>query len=205
MALLDFPAGTILPYTSLVAPAGWVDCDGSFYDGNLEIYKNLWSVIGTSFGGSGQSNFRVPNLGGRVPVGVVASPSGTGINGAIGSWEGASTVLLTSSQTGVKNHRHSITDPGHSHGGSANGSYGSHVHSVYYNSTQVETKNADRSTKHPDGGNPGLDYTTQDSTSVSFGSGSLNSIAVSNNTASNATSAHTNIQPEMALAYIIKL
>jgi microcystin-dependent protein len=49
-------------------PAGWVACDGRL----LPIAQNqpLFSVIGTTYGGDGQSTFAVPDLRGRGPLGA---------------------------------------------------------------------------------------------------------------------------------------
>lgn len=69
MPVYDFPSGTIVPHGSSVVPATWVPCDGTAYDGTNSRYAALWAVIGTTYGGTGQASFRVPNLGSRVPVG----------------------------------------------------------------------------------------------------------------------------------------
>ena len=48
------------------APRGWAFCNGQF----LPINQNqaLFSILGTTYGGNGQTNFALPNLQGRVPV-----------------------------------------------------------------------------------------------------------------------------------------
>src|SRR5262249_31052519 len=48
-------------------PTGWVACNGQ----SLPIAQNdaLYAVIGTTYGGDGQTNFNVPDLRGRVPIG----------------------------------------------------------------------------------------------------------------------------------------
>lgn len=50
------------------APKGWALCDGQL----LEIRQNqgLFSLLGTTFGGDGRSNFGLPNLRGRTPIHV---------------------------------------------------------------------------------------------------------------------------------------
>lgn len=50
------------------APQGWAVCDGSL----LLINENaaLFSLIGAEFGGDGRSNFALPDLRGRIPIGV---------------------------------------------------------------------------------------------------------------------------------------
>lgn len=48
------------------APQGWAQCNGQL----LPINQNqaLFSLLGTTFGGNGQTNFALPNLGGRTPI-----------------------------------------------------------------------------------------------------------------------------------------
>ena len=48
------------------APRGWALCNGQI----LSIAQNtaLFALLGTTYGGDGQTNFALPNLQGRVPV-----------------------------------------------------------------------------------------------------------------------------------------
>jgi microcystin-dependent protein len=50
------------------APKGWAMCNGQL----LPINQNqaLFSLLGTNFGGDGQTNFGLPNLQGRIPIHV---------------------------------------------------------------------------------------------------------------------------------------
>ena len=50
------------------APKGWAMCNGQF----MPINQNqaLFSLLGTTFGGNGQTTFALPNLQGKVPIGV---------------------------------------------------------------------------------------------------------------------------------------
>jgi microcystin-dependent protein len=61
-------------------------------------YLALWNAIGTTYGGTGQSSFAVPDLRGRVPVGV--SASGPTIINARGKNEGVAATLRS------PNHHH---------------------------------------------------------------------------------------------------
>ena len=47
-------------------PKGWAQCNGQF----LPINQNqaLFSLLGTTYGGNGQTTFALPNLRGRVPI-----------------------------------------------------------------------------------------------------------------------------------------
>lgn len=73
------------------APRGWALCNGQIL--NISQNAALFSILGTSFGGNGQTTFGLPNLQGRVPIGV-----GTGLNLtpiALGQQAGNSSVVLT--------------------------------------------------------------------------------------------------------------
>src|SRR3979490_1518507 len=50
------------------APRNWVQCNGQF----LPINQNqaLFSLLGTTYGGNGQTNFALPDLRGNVPIHV---------------------------------------------------------------------------------------------------------------------------------------
>jgi len=66
--------GQLKLFAGNFAPVGWVLCNGQL----LSISENdsLFSLIGTTFGGDGQSTFAVPDLRGRVPVGPGTDPNG---------------------------------------------------------------------------------------------------------------------------------
>lgn len=48
------------------APSGWAFCDGSLL--SISEYSTLFNLIGTTYGGDGQTTFALPNLSGRIPV-----------------------------------------------------------------------------------------------------------------------------------------
>jgi len=77
-------------------PKGWAFCNGQI----LAINQNqaLFSILGTTYGGNGQTTFALPNLQGRVPLHM-----GNGFTeGQVG---GAASVTLTSNQAG---HGHAV-------------------------------------------------------------------------------------------------
>ena len=65
------PVGTVVPFCgpSTKVPDGWLICDGSSLDGSSAEYAQLFSVIGTAWGGSG-TNFRLPDMRGMFLRGV---------------------------------------------------------------------------------------------------------------------------------------
>lgn len=56
------PTGTILPFSSMTAPSGYLLCDGKSYSNST--YPNLFAVIGTAYGSASPSTFSVPDLRG---------------------------------------------------------------------------------------------------------------------------------------------
>lgn len=68
----SLPIGSIIPYSGETAPEGYSICDGK--ELNRETYKELFSIIGTTFGnGDGTSTFNLPDLKGRISVGLDSS------------------------------------------------------------------------------------------------------------------------------------
>jgi len=90
--------GEIRMFGGNFAPAGWAFCDGSLLA--ISEYDTLFNLIGTTYGGDGQSTFAVPNLQSRVPVHM-----GTGFS--LAETGGTETVTLTSSQ--IPSHTHAAT------------------------------------------------------------------------------------------------
>jgi len=89
--------GEIRMFAGNFAPQGWALCSGQI----LPISQNeaLYSLIGTQYGGDGQSTFGLPDLRSRVPV-------HQGPNFIIGSPAGAETVSLTADQ--LPQHTHTL-------------------------------------------------------------------------------------------------
>jgi len=87
--------GEIRMFGGNFAPAGWAFCNGAL----IPISENdtLFNLIGTTYGGDGQSTFALPNLQSRVPVHV-----GPGF--ALGQSGGTEAVTLTTSQIPAHSH-----------------------------------------------------------------------------------------------------
>jgi microcystin-dependent protein len=100
------PAGSIMQYAGSSAPTGWLLADGSAV--SRTTYAALFAVISTTYGaGNGSTTFNLPNLKGKVPVGVDSSDTSFD---ALGETGGAKTVDLS--------HSHTANSAGsHSHGG----------------------------------------------------------------------------------------
>lgn len=82
------------------APKGWAFCDGQL----LSISQNtaLFSLLGTMYGGNGQSTFALPDLQGRVPIN---SGQGAGLSDYVqGEPGGLETVSLLISEMPAHSH-----------------------------------------------------------------------------------------------------
>jgi len=176
------PSGMITPFAGSSAPTNWLLCDGSAV--SRTTYAALFATIGTTYGsGNGSTTFNLPNLKGRVPVGLDSAQTEFD---ALGETGGAKTHTLTStempSHTHTQNaHNHGISDPGHVHNfaftsGPAGGSIGYLIAGVLatFSSTAANTT----------------------------------AISINNQTATNQNTggggAHNNLQPYLVLNYIIK-
>jgi microcystin-dependent protein len=98
------------------APAGWALCDGRL----LPISENdvLFQLIGTTYGGDGQSTFGLPDLRGRLPM---HSGQGSGLqNYTLGEMAGIESTTLTVQQTPVHNHAFLASQSGGSSGNPEN-------------------------------------------------------------------------------------
>lgn len=122
------PIGVINQFVGETAPNGYLLCQGQAI--SRTTYANLFDVIGTKYGsGDGSTTFNLPDLRGRVPVGVNGGDTDFKALGKVG---GSKTVTLTLSQIPAHNHSASTTvnsAGAHNHSASSN-STGSHTHTV---------------------------------------------------------------------------
>jgi microcystin-dependent protein len=87
--------GEIRIFAGNFAPAGWMFCEGQL----LPISENetLFQLIGTTYGGDGQSTFALPDLRGRIPI-----HQGNGFT--LAETGGAEEITLTVSQIPAHTH-----------------------------------------------------------------------------------------------------
>ena len=98
------PVGSISLFAGTTAPTGWLICDGSAV--SRTTYANLFSVIGTTYGtGDGSTTFNIPNLKGKVPVGL---DSGDTSFDTIGETGGEKTHTLTTNEMPTHAHTYYI-------------------------------------------------------------------------------------------------
>jgi microcystin-dependent protein len=84
--------GEITIWAGTYAPIGWEFCHGQLLP--IAQYDALFSLIGTTYGGDGMSNFALPDLRGRVPIGFMTGPGLS--ERALGDKGGAESVTLES-------------------------------------------------------------------------------------------------------------
>lgn len=96
--------GEIRMFGGSFPPNGWAFCAGQ----TMAISENdtLFNLIGTTYGGDGQSTFNLPNLCGRVPVHQGTGPDGQTYQ--IGEMAGIEQVTLTTQQ--IPAHTHSVLE-----------------------------------------------------------------------------------------------
>lgn len=85
------------------APVGWAVCNGATLPVNQ--YAALYSLIGNTYGGTANVDFKLPDLRGRVPVHPGPATSGTAAV-KCGQMGGSETVALTNTQ--MPEHTHPV-------------------------------------------------------------------------------------------------
>ena len=92
--------GEIRMFAGNFAPAGWMFCNGQL----LPISENetLFQLIGTTYGGDGESTFALPNLQSRIPIHMGTGPGG--VTRQLAETGGTEQETLTVQQIPVHNH-----------------------------------------------------------------------------------------------------
>lgn len=178
--------GEVKAVAFVSAPALWLLCYGQAI--SRTTYAALFAAIGTVFGsGDGSTTFNVPDLRGRVIAG--ADNMGGTAAGRLSGYTratvgGAQSVTLT--LAGIPAHTHA--DVGHTHGASDSG----HAHGGGAQPNQFRYAGGSSAT-----GVPGQQDTDTGYANVTIGTGYAN---LAN---AGSSGSHSNVQPTMALNYII--
>ncbi|MBU3029103.1 phage tail protein [Paracoccus marinaquae] len=98
--------GQIILFAGTFAPRGWALCDGQTLP--IDRYPQLFSLLGTAYGGDGQTTFALPDLRGRVPLHAGAGPGLTPRRQ--GEVLGAETIALGLSEMPAHGHDLLATD-----------------------------------------------------------------------------------------------
>ncbi len=89
--------GEIRIFAGNFAPAGWMFCEGQLLP--ISEYETLFNLIGTTYGGDGESTFGLPDMRGRLPIHM-----GGGFT--LAETGGVEEVALTVAQ--IPSHRHAL-------------------------------------------------------------------------------------------------
>jgi len=198
------PAGIVMPFAGSVAPQGYLLCDGSAV--SRTDYADLFAAIGTTYGsGDGSTTFNVPDLSGRVVLGVSQSH-------ALGTTGGEATHVLTEQELPAHSHtvpahghanditattpelKHTITQPVFKYNKPGTTSTGNAAGETGYVSTN--TPNATRSA------NVGI---ANHNVSNCTMSGSVTECDAFDTSSSGSSAAHNNMQPYLVLNYFISV
>ena len=206
----SLPAGTIVQWPGATAPANWLLCQGQAV--SRTTYASLFAAIGVQYGaGDGTTTFNLPNLKGRVAVGLDSSQTEFDTLGETG---GAKTHTLLSAE--MPSHTHTgttVSGGAHTHTGTTS-TNGDHTHQIH-----EEYGATGNSGYYPGNGyyaqianwNAGTQYLTSwpinsagnhNHTFTTDSSGAHTHTFTTDSTGSGG--AHNNLQPYIVLNYIIK-
>jgi microcystin-dependent protein len=153
------------------APTGWMTCDGQLLA--ISDYDSLYNLIGTTFGGDGESTFGLPSLTARVPIHVGSNGTSTYTLAETG---GVTTVQLTVATT--PSHTHTVV-------GDGNAATTGSPSNAYYADVAPKTLYS----------TPGGAHNPHPTTYRSFNASML--------TSQGGSQPHDNMQPYLALTFII--
>ncbi len=106
--------GEIRIFAGNFAPAGWMFCEGQLLP--ISEYETLFNLIGTTYGGDGQSTFALPDMRGRIPLHF-------GNSYTLAETGGVEEVTLTSSQIPAHSHAFLASQDGGSQPNAGSGGY----------------------------------------------------------------------------------
>jgi microcystin-dependent protein len=115
--------GTVMPVAFQFAPQDWQTCQGQ----NLPVNQNsaLYSLLGTTFGGSQSQNFNLPDLQGRTIVGQgILNLNGSVSQYVAGAKGGATSATLSTANVPLAAHVHPLSNGSASASVTINGTTG---------------------------------------------------------------------------------
>jgi microcystin-dependent protein len=101
---MDFMLGAVVSFAGSFVPKGWAACDGQTF--SIRQFPQLFAVLGTTYGGDGQTTFKLPDLRGRTAVSPGQSPFH---NYKPGEAAGAESVKLNENQITSHVHNGDVT------------------------------------------------------------------------------------------------
>jgi len=169
-------------------PNGWLKCEGQLL--NITEYQELFNIIGKTYGGDGVSTFLLPDLRGRIPLGVGNNTELS--NYTLGQKGGEEAHVLTESEMP-------------SHGHNANFTQRSGIVKI---PALADSANSDDPTNNvlatPEISGSNFIYSNE-TPSVFLADGSVDVEGDINIDKMGSDKSHNNIQPYLAVNYIIAL
>lgn len=180
--VVDRLVGEIKAYAGATVPTGWLECNGS--EVAVDDYPLLYNAIGDTWGTPSDSDhFVLPNLNGRVPVGVDANDTAfasVGIHSTNDAgYIGEKTHTLQQGECAMPNHNHPT----------ASSTY------FLYSNANIAVNGTNRSFPATGSSNHFV-YS-------SSASAEITEATTTGNRSANASSAHNNVQPYAVVNYII--
>ena len=175
------PTGLVVPWSAYYSnmPSGWIACEGQAV--SRSTYSKLYNVISTIYGnGNGSTTFNVPDLRGRVVAGFNSSNSKFN---SVGEKGGAETHKLTIAEM-----------PSHNHSGNTS-SAGNHNHEM--RGWRLTTNGGSYKVRSRED----ISGDGWDGANIGYAGNHYHSFSTSH---SGSTGYHNNLQPYMAIVYIIK-
>ncbi len=171
---MDEMIGIIKLFAGNFAPRGWAFCEGQL----LPIAQNtaLFSILGTTYGGNGQTTFALPDLRGRVALHAAQGPGLSPYD--LGQTGGAEAVTLTIAEMPTHNHAPNVVTTDATE------------HTPGTNGANAMAAPVDSSL------NSVMGFNNANNTPILPMTGSMT-------TAAGNSQAHQNMQPYLALNYII--
>lgn len=195
--------GTIYMFGGSTAPEGFLVCDGSPV--SRATYSDLFDVIGTDYGvGDGSTTFNLPDLSGRVVIGV-----STGYSRA--STGGEETHTLVASE--IPTHGHTI--PSHGHTSTIKATTPKLTHTITQPAFTYSAASGKNATSGSSGSKCSNSTTSTNATrsanlvvsnhtaTACTKSGSVTDCAAFNSNSTGTGVAHDNMQPYVTLNFII--
>jgi microcystin-dependent protein len=204
------PAGVVQQYAGATAPTGYILCQGQAV--SRTTYATLFAVVSTTYGaGDGSTTFNVPNLQGKIPVGLNSADLSFDVRGETG---GEKTHAIATAE--LPSHNHTFTGTAHTHTvdptsfTTASGGTHTHTYNDYYHGTTLSDNADDRGVAS----STGADH---ERTTLTTGTNGAHTHAIdvpsttSSSTTATGTISNTGsstamnvLQPYIVLNYIIK-
>ena len=181
-------------FAGTFAPANWALCNGQILP--ISEYTALFSILGTTYGGNGRTTFALPDLRGRVPMG---SGNGIGLSPRVtGQRYGSENVTLSVAQMPAHSHPAETTISGSSGAAKLNASSAEGTTNVPTGKYLAMPPNFGLESVNMYGSSADIEMASD---AIEIDVSGLSGETTVNQAGGN--SAHDNIQPSLAMNYII--